>query len=141
MAQRVARSTLPAPHRATCRSKMPSPTREPKRTNWNCTRQRQPGTGMRHRRAAISRVDSPQPRLRRPDMPRVDSNRLTSIEETTMSIEQVFKAICENPEDDERRLEYADLIERSDPDHAKFIRWQVRYADERRHGVEHGGGE
>ena len=57
-----------------------------------------------------------------------------------MNIEQAFQAICDNPEDDEPRLEYAKLIESSDPDHAKFIRWQVRYADERRHGVEHGGG-
>lgn len=57
-----------------------------------------------------------------------------------MNIEQTFEAICETPEDDGLRLEYATLIESSDPDHARFIRWQVRYADERRHGVDHGGG-
>lgn len=58
-----------------------------------------------------------------------------------MNIEQAFRVICENPEDDEPRLAYANLIESSDPDHARLIRWQVRYANERRHGVEHGGGE
>jgi uncharacterized protein (TIGR02996 family) len=56
-----------------------------------------------------------------------------------MSIEHVFRAICENPEDDELRLEYAKLIESSDPAHAKLIRIQVKYADERRRGFRYYG--
>jgi uncharacterized protein (TIGR02996 family) len=52
-----------------------------------------------------------------------------------MRIEQVFQAICENPEDDELRLEYAKLIEGTDPAHAKLIRVQIKYADDRRGGL------
>lgn len=52
-----------------------------------------------------------------------------------MNIEQAFQAVCENPEDDEPRLDYARLIESSDPAHAKLIRIQVRYANERRQGT------
>lgn len=49
-----------------------------------------------------------------------------------MNIEHVFQAICNNPEDDDLRLEYAKLIESSDPAHAKLIRIQVKYANEHR---------
>lgn len=58
-----------------------------------------------------------------------------------MNIEDVFRAICENPEDDEPRLEYAKLIEGSDPAHAKLIRIQIKYADERRGGSRRYGSE
>ena len=57
-----------------------------------------------------------------------------------MNIEQAFRAICENPEDDQPRLAYATLIEGSDPARAQFIRWQLDYAEGRRHGVIYGGG-
>ncbi len=52
-----------------------------------------------------------------------------------MNIEHVFQAICDNPEDDEPRLEYAKLVESSDPAHAKLIRIQLKYVDERRRGL------
>jgi uncharacterized protein (TIGR02996 family) len=51
----------------------------------------------------------------------------------------VFQAICEAPEDDDLRLEYAKLIESSDPAHAKLIRIQVKYASERRRGSRYYG--
>jgi len=43
-----------------------------------------------------------------------------------MTIDDVWRAICENPEDDQLRLTYADLIEEADPDHAWLIREQIR---------------
>lgn len=45
-----------------------------------------------------------------------------------MSIDDVYRAICENPEDDALRLEYAELIEPSDPVHAACIRQQINEA-------------
>jgi uncharacterized protein (TIGR02996 family) len=58
-----------------------------------------------------------------------------------MNIEHVFQTICENPEDDEPRLEYAKLVEGSDPAHAELIRIQLKYADERRLGSRFYGSE
>jgi uncharacterized protein (TIGR02996 family) len=52
-----------------------------------------------------------------------------------MSINEVFRQICENPEGDELRLEYAKLIEPSDPDHAELIRFQIGVAADRRRGT------
>ncbi len=42
-----------------------------------------------------------------------------------MTIEAASQAICDQPDDDEARLNYADLIESSDSDHAAFIRLEV----------------
>ena len=52
-----------------------------------------------------------------------------------MDINEVFKKICIDPEDDDARLEYARQIEPSDPDHAELIRFQVEMAADRRRGA------
>lgn len=54
-----------------------------------------------------------------------------------MTIEGVFQAICERPEDDDARLHYADLCESSDPDHAAYIRATVADVVRRRHGLQY----
>ena len=51
-----------------------------------------------------------------------------------MELHEVWKAICENPEDDEARVDYARLIEPSDPERARFIRAQLAEAIRRRGG-------
>jgi uncharacterized protein (TIGR02996 family) len=58
-----------------------------------------------------------------------------------MTIEELYQAVCEHPEDDDARLEYAGLIESSDPDHARLIRIQIKYASERRSGSRFYGSE
>lgn len=52
-----------------------------------------------------------------------------------MNINEAFQKICENPEDDELRLEYARLVEPSDPDHAELIRFQIEETTARRRGT------
>jgi len=52
-----------------------------------------------------------------------------------MNINEVFQKICENPENDDLRLEYARLIEPSDPDHAELIRFQIEVTADRRQGT------
>ena len=49
-----------------------------------------------------------------------------------MTIEAVFQAICERPEDDDLRLQYAELVESSDPEHAEYIRLSIADAIRRR---------
>ncbi len=52
-----------------------------------------------------------------------------------MTIDDLFQQICENPENDALRLEYARLIEPSDPDHAELIRFQIEVAADRKRGT------
>lgn len=52
-----------------------------------------------------------------------------------MEIEDVVRAIMENPEDDDARLEYADLIEPADEEHASCIRSMISDSIRRRHGA------
>jgi len=52
-----------------------------------------------------------------------------------MNVNEIFQKICEAPEDNELRLEYARLIEPSDPDHAELIRFQIGLAADRRLGT------
>ena len=49
-----------------------------------------------------------------------------------MTIESVFQAICERPEDDDLRLQYAELVQSSDPEHAEYIRLSIADAIRRR---------
>ena len=52
-----------------------------------------------------------------------------------MNINEAYREICENPEDDEIRLEYARLVEPSDPEHAELIRFQIEVTRDRRQGT------
>jgi uncharacterized protein (TIGR02996 family) len=52
-----------------------------------------------------------------------------------MTIEDVFKGICENPENDELRVQFADLVEDADPDQATYIRLELTEAQRRRAGL------
>ncbi|HWU89389.1 MAG TPA: hypothetical protein VN253_19145 [Kofleriaceae bacterium] len=56
-----------------------------------------------------------------------------------MNINDLFQKICEDPESDELRLEYARLIEPSDPDHAELIRFQIEVTADRRRGTRYYG--
>ena len=52
-----------------------------------------------------------------------------------MTIEEAFRAICDNPEDDDLRLQFADLEDSADPRRAEFIRASLAGAHRRRHDV------
>jgi uncharacterized protein (TIGR02996 family) len=56
-----------------------------------------------------------------------------------MNINEIFQKICETPENDELRLQYARLIEPSDPEHAELIRFQIEVAADRRQGSRYYG--
>jgi uncharacterized protein (TIGR02996 family) len=58
-----------------------------------------------------------------------------------MNLHEIFQKICENPEDDGLRLEYARQIEPSDPAHAELIRFQIELAADRRRGARMYGDE
>lgn len=51
-----------------------------------------------------------------------------------MTIDDTWKAICENPDDDEPRLRFATLVEPSDPEWSSFIRRQIDAAHQYRGG-------
>jgi uncharacterized protein (TIGR02996 family) len=49
-------------------------------------------------------------------------------------LSQIFREICERPDDDDLRLEYASRVEPMDPDRAELIRIQMRRSSARRQG-------
>jgi uncharacterized protein (TIGR02996 family) len=54
-----------------------------------------------------------------------------------MNIDETWRAICEDPDDDGLRLRYADLVEAADPEWAQFIRAQIDAAARVRRGEYH----
>ena len=57
-----------------------------------------------------------------------------------MTIEETFRAICDDPEDDDLRLQFADLEESADSRHAEYIRYSIGAVHRRRHDEWSGDG-
>lgn len=52
-----------------------------------------------------------------------------------MNTDELLDQICRQPESDELRLQYAEMIESTDPEHAAFIRLQIEITNERRRQI------